>query len=139
MQVAIKRACAHPQAKQVIVEAHADAVMEAVLKVQATRSAVNDEVIMTMSVLCQEQGAPFSRYLPHVIPHIMAGLIRHEDLQARLLFCAGADVYSVAALRSIYQARKKGFRFLRFGTNLVMFVRVTDLKRTRAVRSSAAC
>ena len=81
VQVAIKRACSHPQAKQAVLAEFADKVMEALLKLQASRQAVNDEVVMTMSVLCQEQGTAFHRYLPHVMPTMMAGVARHEDLQ----------------------------------------------------------
>ena len=81
MQVAIKRACAHPEAKQVVLTQHADAVMEALLKVQNSRSSVSEEVVMAMSVLCLEQGTDFSRYLQHIMPTILAGLSRHEDLE----------------------------------------------------------
>lgn len=81
MQVAIKRACAHPEAKQVVLTQHADAVMEALLKVQNSRTSVSEEVVMAMSVLCLEQGSDFSRYLQHIMPTILAGLSRHEDLE----------------------------------------------------------
>lgn len=60
---------------------HADAVMEALLKVQNSRSSVSEEVVMAMSVLCLEQGSDFSRYLQHIMPTILAGLSRHEDLE----------------------------------------------------------
>jgi hypothetical protein len=79
--VTIKRACVHPEAKKVVLGQHADAIMEALLKVQNSRSAVNEEVVMAMSVLCLEQGADFHRYLPHIMPAILAGLARHEDLE----------------------------------------------------------
>ena len=81
VQVAIKRACAHPEAKQVVLAQHADAVMEALLKVQNSRQSVSEEVVMAMSVLCLEQGPQFHRYLPHVMATILAGLSRHEDLE----------------------------------------------------------
>ena len=81
VQVAIKRACAHPEAKQVVLATHADAVMEALPKVQNSRQSVSEEVVMAMSVLCLEQGPQFHRYLPHVMTTILAGLSRHEDLE----------------------------------------------------------
>lgn len=80
-QVAIKRACSHPEAKQVVLSQHSDAVMEALLKVQNSRTSVSEEVVMAMSVLCLEQGPDFSRYLQHIMPTILAGLSRHEDLE----------------------------------------------------------
>lgn len=55
--------------------------MEALLKVQSNRTSVSEEVVMAMSVLCLEQGAEFSRYLQHIMPTILAGLSRHEDLE----------------------------------------------------------
>jgi hypothetical protein len=81
VQVAIKRACAHPEAKAIVLAQHADAVMEALLKVQNSRQSVSEEVVMAMSVLCLEQGSQFHRYLPHIMPTILAGLSRHEDLE----------------------------------------------------------
>lgn len=81
MQVAIKRACSHPEAKAIVIAQHADAVMEALLQVQNSRQSVSEEVVMAMSVLCQEQGPQFHRYLPHVMTTILAGLSRHEDLE----------------------------------------------------------
>jgi hypothetical protein len=81
VQVAIKRACTHPEAKAIVIAQHGDAVMEALLKVQNSRQSVSEEVVMAMSVLCLEQGKDFHRYLPHVMTTILAGLSRHEDLE----------------------------------------------------------
>ena len=81
VQVAIKRACAHPAAKQAVLTQHADDIMNALLKLQGSRDAINDEAILTMSVLCLEQGPDFARYLQHIMPSLLTGLSRHEDLQ----------------------------------------------------------
>lgn len=87
MQVAIKRACTHPAAKQVVLTQHADDIMDALLKLQSARDAINDEAVLAMSVLCIEQGREFARYLQHIMPGLLVGLSRHEDLQVCLVFC----------------------------------------------------
>jgi hypothetical protein len=134
MQVAIKRACAHPAAKQVILTEYADKVMEALLKLQATRQSVNDEVVMTMSVLCQEQGAAFKRYLQHAMPHIITGLTRHEDLQARsltlaLFRCRTRRRTPPRASRAI-----RGCRRAHYGT-LALLQAVVDTADSSAIRT----
>jgi hypothetical protein len=48
MQVAVKRACAHPTAKQVVLMQHADSRMDAVIRLQSRRDAISDATIVTM-------------------------------------------------------------------------------------------
>jgi hypothetical protein len=93
MQVAIKRACAHPTAKQVVLTQHADTVMDALIRLQSSRDAISDEAIMTMSVLCLEQGSDFVKYLQPIMPFLLTGLGRHEDVQVcRICINAVGDI-----------------------------------------------
>ena len=79
-QVAIKRACQSPAAKQTFLSECADNVLATLLRLQHNKQAVNDEVVLTMDVLCQEMGSAFGRYLSEVMPVLMVGLARHQDL-----------------------------------------------------------
>lgn len=68
-------------------------MLATLLRLQHNKSAVNDEVVLTLVVLCQEMGSTFGRYLNDVMPVLMVGLARHQDLSVcRICINAIGDI-----------------------------------------------
>lgn len=80
LQCTIRRMDNHPPSKEKLLS-QADAIMEALIMVQNSRAAVNEEVMLTMSALCLAQGKEFHKYMQYIIAHLMTGLTRHEEYQ----------------------------------------------------------
>ena len=80
MQVTIRRMDAHPPSKSILLQ-HADSIMEALIAVQNTRTAVSEEVMLTFSALCLAQGYDFGKYISHITMPLLTGLARHQEYQ----------------------------------------------------------
>lgn len=99
LQVAVQRLAEDQQAKPAVLQI-ADSVMEALLRVFASRAAtVHEEAMLAVGALTNALGAHFVKYMESLFPILEMGLANHQDWHACLVTvgCLGDITRAIGA------------------------------------------